>query len=71
MDMDEESSGTRRWFALSFPILNALSEGDVLIVDELDARLHPILGRELIETFHDPQKNPKGAQIIFNTHDTT
>ena len=40
-------------------------------MDELDASLHPLLVRYLVEMFHNPQINPKGAQLIFNTHDTT
>lgn len=67
----EESFGTQRFFALSRPLLEALENGRTLFVDELDASLHPKLLRHLIELFHNPQTNPKGAQLIFNTHDTT
>jgi uncharacterized protein len=67
----EESYGTQRFFALSCPLLEALENGRTLFVDELDASLHPLLLRHLIELFHNPQTNPKGAQLIFNTHDTT
>jgi uncharacterized protein len=70
-DMSDESFGTRRWFALTVPILRALTEGEILFIDELDASLHPILVRELIELFNDPKNNSRGAQLIFNTHDTT
>ncbi len=67
----DESFGTRRLFALSAPLLDVLEGGRVLVVDELDASLHPILVRALVRLFHNPQINKNGAQLIFNTHDTT
>jgi len=45
--------------------------GYTLVVDEIDSSLHPSLVRALIEMFHNPELNRKGAQLIFNTHDTT
>lgn len=69
MDNDE-SSGTRKFFALSVPVLQALQTGQTLVVDELDAKLHPILVHQLVELFNSKQKNPNNAQLIFNTHDT-
>lgn len=71
LPMKEESSGTQRYFALSGPLYDVLDNGLTLFVDELDASLHPLLVRKLVELFHNPQLNPKGAQLIFNTHDTT
>ena len=65
-----ESQGTRRLFTLAEPILNALRTGTILIIDELDARLHPILTCEIIRLFNTPQTNPRHAQLIFTTHDT-
>ena len=41
-----------------------------MFVYELDARLHPLMTRRIIELFHSPLTNPKGAQLIFATHDT-
>lgn len=70
-DLRRESNGTRQLFVLSFFILSKLAKGGVLFVDELDASLHPKLVQALIKLFHDPQANPKDAQLIFNTHDTT
>lgn len=67
----DESFGTRRLFALSGPLLDVLEEGMVLVVDELDASLHPLLLRALVQLFHDPKINKNNAQLIFNTHDTT
>ena len=71
LPLEEESSGTQRLFALSGPLADVLENGWTLFVDELDASLHPLLVRYLVELFHNPQINPKGAQLIFNTHDTT
>lgn len=70
-DFDDESFGTRNWFALLGPLLLALKEGAVLLVDELDASLHPALVTEFIQLFQDPAANPKNAQLIFTSHDTT
>ncbi len=69
--LEEESNGTQRLFALSGPLADVLENGWTLFVDELDASLHSLLVRFLVELFHNPQVNPKRAQLIFNTHDTT
>jgi len=66
----EESKGTRKFFAMSAPIIDTLIYGKVLIIDELDASLHPILTQHLIKLFHDKRINKKNAQLIFATHDT-
>jgi len=67
----EESLGTRALFALAAPLLACLDEGSILSFDELDSSLHPYLVREVVRTFQDPLRNPKGAQLLFNTHDVT
>ncbi|MDY0321177.1 MAG: ATP-binding protein [Arcobacteraceae bacterium] len=67
---DEESVGTQKFFKMSAPILNTLKEGKILMIDELDASLHPMLTRHLIKLFHDKSINTKNAQLIFATHDT-
>ena len=67
---NEESKGTRKFFKMSAPILNTLKEGKVLIIDELDASLHPMLTRHLIKLFHNKDVNKNNAQLIFATHDT-
>ena len=64
----EESAGTQQFFALSGPFLHTLREGGVLVVDELDARLHPLLTRQLVGLFNS-SANRKNAQLIFATHD--
>ncbi len=69
-DMDNhESDGTKKIFALSAPILDTLQKGEVLVIDELDARLHPLMTRNIIELFNSQKTNPKNAQLIFTTHD--
>jgi len=67
---EEESKGTRKFFAMSAPILDTLKNGKVLVIDELDASLHPILTQHLIKLFHDENVNKNNAQLIFATHDT-
>ncbi len=70
-DMDkQESDGTQKLFALSGPIVRALQEGRVLIVDELDARLHPLMTCGLVKLFNSRETNPRHVQLIFTTHDT-
>ncbi|HSK76482.1 MAG TPA: AAA family ATPase [Thermoanaerobaculia bacterium] len=68
--LSEESRGTQAWFSLAGPVLGILDRGGVLCIDELDSSLHPLLAIELIRIFQDPKRNPKNAQLIFNTHDT-
>jgi hypothetical protein len=70
-DLAEESAGTRTWFTLIGPTLNALRNGRILLFDEIDASLHPRLSARLLELFQDPETNPHGAQLIFTTHDTS
>ncbi|MCK4658467.1 MAG: AAA family ATPase [Phycisphaerae bacterium] len=70
-DFDEESDGTQKLFALAGPWRYVLEHGCVVVVDELDARLHPLLTRWLIQLFHRAETNPHGAQLIFATHDAS
>jgi len=69
-DIFEESFGTQKLFACLGPILKTLTEGGCFIVDELDAKLHPLLSCFLVELFQNPVTNPNNAQLLFNTHDT-
>ncbi len=66
----EESSGTRKFFALTAPIMSVLDHGMILVADELDAKLHPNLVCSLISLFNSSISNKNSAQLIFNTHDT-
>jgi uncharacterized protein len=65
-----ESTGTRKALALSGPVIWTLANGGVLIIDELEAAMHPIMTLNTIELFLDATTNPKQAQLIFITHDT-
>lgn len=67
---DDESSGTRKFFALTGPILNVIENGYTLVIDELDSKLHPNLVCRIVSLFNSKELNPKNAQLIFNTHDT-
>lgn len=71
LDFSAESAGTRTWFRLIGPVLAALKDGSLLLFDELDASLHPTLSKQLIDLFQDPATNPRDAQLIFTTHDTS
>jgi hypothetical protein len=68
--MDQESDGTLAYLALLGPAVDAIKKGTPLLIDELDASLHPLLAIQLLRLFNTPSSNPKGAQLIFNTHDT-
>lgn len=65
-----ESTGTQKMFNLATPWLKSLALGRVVFVDELDASLHPLLTRHLVQLFNTPAFNPKNAQLVFVTHDT-
>jgi AAA15 family ATPase/GTPase len=67
---ERESSGAKKAFQLSGPILWALANGGVLIIDEIEAKLHPIMTLNTIDVFLDKKSNPNNAQLIFATHDT-
>ena len=70
-DKDEmESEGTKKVIELSGPLFDTLKEGNLLLVDELDAKLHPFLTLNILRLFMAPETNPNGAQLIFTTHDT-
>jgi len=71
LSIDDESNGTRKFFSLSGLIIDGLNNGWTIFVDELDSSLHPLLVRYIVELFHNPKINNKGAQLIFNTQDTT
>lgn len=66
----QESSGTKKVFDLLGPFFDTLMTGRVLVVDELDAKLHPLLTNALVGLFNSEETNPRNAQLIFATHDT-
>lgn len=70
-DLETESNGTKRFFALANPILTALDDGDLLVVDELDCSMHPNLTRKIVGLFLSSEFNKNGAQLIFASHDSS
>ncbi|MDV6341136.1 ATP-binding protein [Nitrosomonas sp. Is24] len=71
LDFMDESNGTRNLLFLAGPVLDILSKGLILVIDELDTSLHTLLVRELVRLFHRPEVNTGCAQLIFTTHDTS
>ena len=69
LNLLEESSGTRKLFSLMPFIAGCLLTGTVLVIDELDAKIHPVLLRHIIMMFNDMSINKKKAQLIFTSHD--
>ena len=69
--LEDESDGTQKLFAFAGPWLDTLKNGYVLFIDELHDNLHPKLVRFLVELFHSPETNPKNAQLVFTTHETS
>ena len=65
---DAESEGTRRFFGLAGPWLDILAKGYVVCIDELDTSMHPLMVFELLKLMFSVEHNPKGAQILFTTH---
>lgn len=71
LDLDQESDGTQKLFSLAGPWIDTLDHGYVVVVDELHDNLHPHLVKFLVELFHNDRTNPKNAQLIFSTHETS
>ena len=69
MPLSQESDGTLKMFALYQFIQDCIERGSVLLVDELNSRLHPLLVRNILITFFNPEVNIHHAQIIFTSHD--
>lgn len=63
-----ESNGTNQLIALSGPIAHTLENGGVLLIDEMDAQLHPLLSKSIIQLFNSRETNKKNAQLIITTH---
>jgi len=70
-EMDKhESSGTNKAFQISGHIFWTLVNGGILIIDEIEAKLHPLMTLDIINLFLNKETNPNKAQLIFATHDT-
>jgi uncharacterized protein len=70
-DFDDESQGTQRLFAFAGIIIHILERGFTLVVDELENSMHPLLVRHILGLFFSSRTNPRGAQIVFSTHNTS
>lgn len=70
LDLDEESEGTKSLIRMAPSIVQAIENGGLLLVDELESSLHPLIGAAIVKLFNSPESNPRGAQILFTTHDT-
>lgn len=68
LPLHEESEGTQKLFGMLGPIIDTIQNGEILIVDEFNDRLHPLLARALVKMYHS--KVNDSAQLIFATHDT-
>lgn len=68
--IDDESDGTIAWLAVAVPALETLRRGGLLLVDEIDASLHPHLLDLLLEVFENSEINTHGAQIVFTSHES-
>ncbi len=69
--LGEESTGTQKLFSFAALWLSVLAKGTILVVDELHDNLHPKLVKYLVTLFHNKKTNPKNAQLIFTTHETS
>jgi len=70
LDLDEESDGTKTLFQLAPYVFKAIEAGGVVLVDELESSLHPLIGLAIVKLFNCVKSNPKNAQMLFTTHDT-
>ncbi len=70
LKFESESKGTQQLFILGGMLLQTLMQGGVIVIDEFERSLHPLISSYLINLFHDPKINTKGAQLIIATHDT-
>ncbi len=70
LDFEEESGGTKTLFKLATPVFRTLDLGGLLLVDELESSMHPLLGSAIVKLFNSPKTNPNNAQLLFTTHDT-
>ncbi len=69
LDLQDQSTGTRQLLTLGLHAAAMLRTGATMLIDEIDASLHPILTAKLINLFRSPKANPLGSQLIFTSHD--
>jgi uncharacterized protein len=70
LPLRQESDGTKVLLQIAQPVISALARGHLVIIDELERSLHPLLARYVLRLFGDPSRNPNHAQVLFTTHDT-
>lgn len=70
LSMAEESTGTNTYFRLIGEVEKALEMGCLLVADEIDAYLHPLLTQHIVSLFNSAENNPHDAQLIFSSHNT-
>ena len=68
LSLADESLGTQRLVELAGPIIDVMKKDVTLIVDEIEASLHPILVEKLVQSFFEESEQKDGAQLIFTTH---
>ena len=69
LDINNESEGTAKLLSILPGVITSLASGGLLLVDELDAKLHPHLLRYLIQLYTNSAINTHHAQLIFTCHD--
>ncbi|NER19765.1 MAG: ATP-binding protein [Symploca sp. SIO1C2] len=70
LNLEDESEGTKTLLRIAPSLFRVLDNGSVLIIDELESSLHPLLALTILNLFNSPEINPKNAQLLFTTHDT-
>jgi len=68
--LSQESSGTNKLIDMAGNLIVGLKSGGLTVIDELDAKLHPLITMTIVKLFNSKTHNPKNAQLIFATHDT-
>ena len=71
LPLEQESAGTKALFRLGPSVIEALTHGSLIVIDELEASLHPLIAAQIVSQFNDPTTNPRNAQLLFTTHDTS
>jgi uncharacterized protein len=71
LDAADESSGIKRLACLFGPMLAAIENGKLLLIDEFDVSIHPLVARYLLQLINDPNVSSRGAQLLFTSHNTT
>lgn len=70
LPLEKESAGTQRFFSRIGSWISVVEQGKLLVIDEIEASMHPLLTRRLVAMIQDTKINTKGAQLLFTTHDT-